>query len=126
MNKPKLNQPDVEITTTTVYSDLATKITHPYIEPDDVSFTHIHISRPISALTEVKKEWEEKGFIFSDFIRENTIKVYNNLVVILISYDNQSILISDVDSYARSCDIPFDLIPLISKTLKVWEEMKNE
>ena len=120
-NKPKLNQPDVEITTTTVYSDLATKITNPYIEPNDVGVTNIHIYIHNYALTEVKKEWEEKGFIFSYFRCDNTIKIYNNLVVILISYDNQSILISDVNSYARSCDIPFDLIPLISKTLKVWE-----
>lgn len=57
-NKPKLNQPDVEITTTTVYSDFATKITNPYIEPDDVSVTNIHIYIHNSALTEVKKEWE--------------------------------------------------------------------
>ena len=124
-SKPKLNQPDVETTTTTVHSDLATKITHPYIEPNDVSVTNIHIDIHNSALPEVKKEWEEKGFIFSYYIRDNIIKVYNNLVAILIQYDNQSVLISDIDSYARSCDIPFDLIPLISKTLKVWEKQDD-
>lgn len=62
MNKPKLNQPDVEITTTTTGESITINKTIPSKQFKDIFVTDTPIERYNPTLEEVKQEWEELGY----------------------------------------------------------------
>ena len=62
MSKPKLNEPDVEITTTTIGESITINHTIPSKQFEDIFVTSTTIGEIYPTLEEVKKEWEEKGY----------------------------------------------------------------
>ncbi len=73
-NKPKLNQPDVESTTTSpIGESLNINFTIPSKQFEQVFEKDTNIEKRNLTLEEVQKEWEELGWYWHYFYNENGI-----------------------------------------------------
>lgn len=70
-----------------------------------------------STLLECIKEWNEKGFDVDIYAVE--IVISGSTIELSIDLENKTLLI-------EGSPLPFDLVPLIYKTIKALEKMKDE
>lgn len=119
MNKPKLNQPDVEITTT--IGAFSSPISN-YID------TMVTTDKPITAITieptleEVKQEWVDNGFeiISCSKIR---FEVYKNWIEKGMHSSAKVV----IDKYLYIVgEFSNKYIQLLTKTLKLWSDLNDK
>lgn len=79
ISKPKLNQPDVEITTTTIGESITINKTIPSKQFKDIFVTGTSIEKYAPNLEEVKKEWEDNGFEIISCSKER-FEIYKNWI----------------------------------------------
>ena len=84
----------------------------------------INQNKPLT-LDECIKEWEERGFVFNDY---DELLIFDSVakdIAIEIFTNHRWIMVWDYDrNEIESLD--FDLVFLLSKTIKALEEMKDE
>lgn len=73
----------------------------------------------------VLKNGKERGWKVTKFSQSLKIENFYKDIIINFAEWDKSILIAN-QNFTLARDIPFDLIPLIHKTLKALEEMKDE
>ena len=129
MNKPKLNQPDVETTITTAIlgDSLNLNVTIPTKQFKDVFVTGMGVEEYKPTLEEVKKEWEDLGYKFKE--RTNYIIFVDEIDKISFAFFYKKDGQDDVNCYEvenhseEPLIIDIKLHQLLTKTFRAlgWE-----
>ena len=99
--KNKLNQPDVEVTTTTTGESINLNITIPSKQFTDIFTKQTNIQEDKPTFEEVKKEWEELGYEFTiytaedDTMRKFDISKYGEKIILW--YDHSYSKVGNTD-----------------------------
>lgn len=128
MNKPKLNNPDVEIITTYNSSDVPETITINTTIPSKL-FKDIYLpiapNRPKPTLEEVKKEWEKLEYEWNQ--REHLILLYKRKIDKMICINTTILGYSCSNSDEVSLIITYQEHQLLTKTFRALDwEVNNE
>lgn len=124
MIKPKLNQPDVEITTTTFGESITINQTIPSKQFNDIFVTGTIVEEYIPTLKDVKKEWEDKGWGWS--VCGNEIYIGKDKKSICINITNKTISYNCESLWENQywLELSFQECQLLTKTIKALEVEK--
>ena len=111
MSKPKLNDPDVEITTTTIGESITINKTIPSKQFKDIFVTDTAVREIYPTLEQVKKEWEELGYEWKEDEFYITLRPSNSGCWLSITKKRKNYLMSGTH-------ISFEIHQLLTKTFR--------